>query len=111
MNPDLHLITLNKEFHEMTSLGQVNHLHKLASSLNHALDLMQNERNDLLRSVDYVKTQLGNCQKALDIQKGIVRNTLTDDNISKQEFIKEIQDLQKQVRDKNILLEEFSGKV
>jgi hypothetical protein len=96
------LIRLSEDFFKRPAKEQVTYLHKLASSNNEALDKMQQERNALLSDVKFLKQQLHACQQALDIQKGIVRQNLTDSNTEHQNLIGKIQQLSAKLKEQTV---------
>jgi hypothetical protein len=78
---------------------------ELASAMNQAAEIMQNERNDMVEKVRVAEELALNAQTALEIQKAIVFTTLTEDNLVKQDMISKIQKLEKTVRDQKKELE------
>ncbi len=102
------LITLGEKFKEMDYPVQVKHLHELASSLNHALDLMQKERNELADQVVTLNKQIEGLDKALEINKEIMRTTITEDNDIKNKYIEEIQALRYRIKTQDEVIEELN---
>ena len=79
----------------------------LASAMNQAAEILQNERNDMQ---EVVRVSLANCenaQKAYDIQKEIVTNTITTDNAIKNDLAEQIQKLQYRIKIQDALLYRF----
>lgn len=103
------MITLTPKFYDQSEAEQVKHLHKLASSLNEALDMMQNERNALQAKVAVVEAQLKSCEQNLEIQKTIVTNSITQDNAKNQAQIETIQELRIRVRAQDEVIERLNG--
>jgi hypothetical protein len=97
--PRARMINFGEEFHKWDDKHKIEFLKKLASSMNHAADIMQQERNKLLEKVDVVQRQLENAEKNLLIQKNIVLKAITDNNKAKDEYIQLIQKLEGTVRD------------
>lgn len=81
---------------------QIIYLKKLCSSQNEALDIIQRERNDLAKDKITLEAQLQNSGSAVDINKTIMINSITEFNAEKQEYIKRIQQLQAILREHNI---------
>ena len=65
------------------------HLHKLASSNNEALDMMQNERNLLRRQLDVISEDFKNLTTAFEIQKNLNTQVITEFNAEKQVLLEE----------------------
>jgi len=84
----------DERFDERPQKDQIEYLKKLCSSQNHALDLMQKERDALLVDKNTLTQQLANAQTAFDAQKEIVINLVTKSNEDKEQFAKRIQELE-----------------
>jgi predicted nucleic acid-binding Zn-ribbon protein len=94
---------MEPEFFEQSPKKQVSYLHRLASSLNHALDLMQKERDKYAGEVLVLKQSVDNAQKALDIQKTITRSMIEGANADGQEAAERIHELEAQIKDQDEL--------
>ena len=81
---------------------QNRYLKRLCSALNHAADNIQNERNRALESCHEMKAVAEQSDKAVQIQKDIVRRSITGFNAEKQELIRRIQELETQNKDLDI---------
>lgn len=103
------LITLGKEFQRKSADEQVNYLHKLASSQNQALDMMQNERDALLQKCSHLERQLANSEQNLQIQKKIVMDNITQGNADRQSLIEQNQALGERVRAQDGVIERLNG--
>ena len=99
--PRARMINFGEEFQKWGDKRQMEYLKKLASSMNHAADIMQQERNRLLEEQQVLKEQLTNTESNLAIQKDIVLRTITSNNTAKDEYIHLIQKLEGQVRSKD----------
>ena len=89
--------------------SQLDYAMELASAMNQAADIMQIERNDLLKRMEVVNAQLENAQAALGQQMQTLTKVITDSNAKQEEDGKIIQGLQAQVRDRDLQLEKFRG--
>jgi hypothetical protein len=78
-------ISLTEDFKGQTPEAQVKYLHSLASTMNHAAKLLQEERNELLLKVQQKEHDVENAQKAFDLQKNINTTLITQLNESTQE--------------------------
>jgi hypothetical protein len=99
--PQARMINFGEEFQKWPDSRKMTYLKKLASSMNHAADIMQQERNKLLEEREVIKAQLKNTESNLAIQKDIVLRTITANNSAKEEYIQLIQKLEGQVRSKD----------
>lgn len=86
-------INFGADFEALSETHKTIYLKKLTSSLNHALDLIQCERNALLSQAAVMRQQLENADRQVAIQKSIVEKTVTDANSDRQEMSLKIQDL------------------
>jgi uncharacterized protein (DUF2344 family) len=102
-------IKFSDDFFEQPQKDQVEYLIKLASSLNDALEKMQDERNSLLATKDFLNNSIKNSEKALDIQKEIVRKTITDANESRNNLSEKIRLLEDRVRAQDTVIEELNN--
>lgn len=82
------------QFSERSQKDQIDYLKKLCSSQNHALDLMQKERDTLLKENGVLKQQAANADMAFQTQKEIVRNLVTKSNEDKEQFANRIRELE-----------------
>lgn len=101
----------SEEFDGRKPTEQITYLKKLASSQNEALDLMQKERNDLANRVIALESQLVNAQNNVDINKQIMIKNLTDTNAEREARIREIQQLNNVIKEKNKIIEELSAQL
>ena len=97
-------INWGKDFEDWDKDHQLRYLKKLCSALNHATDLIQKERDALLEKMEVLKVSTENADSATSIQKNIVLNAITSHNKDKQNLIQRIQELEKEVKDKDKLL-------
>jgi len=87
-------IRFGSEFEDWPDGRKITYLKELSSSMNHAADLLQKERNLLLEKVSRLEEQVKNADESLLIQKGIVITNITASNEERQSFIEKIRDLQ-----------------
>lgn len=103
--PKFKMIKYGEEFEAWPDSRKINYLKKLASSMNHAADLMQQERNEIAEEIKVIKEQMDNAEKNLAIQKGIVLKVITDGNVANQDHINRIQLLERKLREKDETIE------
>lgn len=70
----------------------------LASAMNEAADLMQNERNIAMEEAVKLQKQLESAQQNLDIVRNTNIKAITDFNSEKQQMAKRIKELEANVR-------------
>tara|TARA_R110000868_G_scaffold115552_2_gene308565 strand:- start:165 stop:551 length:387 start_codon:yes stop_codon:yes gene_type:complete len=98
-------INFGADFESLCEIHQTIYLKKLTSSLNHALDLIQRERNDLLAESVTMRKQLRSAESQSEIQKNIVIKIITDSNADHQRMSAQIQDLTHRVEVQNKVIE------
>lgn len=84
----------DERFSERPQKDQIDYLKKLCSSQNTALDLMQKERDALLKDKNLLTQQLANAETAFQAQKEIVFNLVTKSNEDKEQYANRIQELE-----------------
>jgi hypothetical protein len=99
------MINFGSEFEEWDTVRKIAYLKKLASSMNQAADLMQQERNELAEKLRIAKEQVVNANQNVLIQKSIVIKAITDNNAAKEDFIDRIQELERKVKDQEEVIE------
>lgn len=72
---------------------------ELASAMNQAASIIQDERNELMTRIVRLEQSLANCEQGLTIQKTIVLNTITNSNAEKEVQAQRILELEKEVRE------------
>lgn len=100
-------IKFGDDFYERSDAEKIAYLKQLASTMNHAADLMQKERNTLAAEVERQTSITKNAEYALTIQKGVVMNQLMSGNKQIQELSAQIQELQKQLKAANQTIEDL----
>lgn len=95
-------IDWGEEFNEAPLDHQNRYLKKLASALNHATTLIQNERNELLVTVGTYKEQMENQERLASERRDTLQNFITTSNAEKQQLIAENARLQRQLDALNI---------
>ena len=70
------MISLGLDFKDQPAEDRARYLHALASTMNHAADLLQKERNALLEVVEQHKTLAKNAENQITIQKTINQNLM-----------------------------------
>ena len=98
------------EFENLDPQRKVVYLKKLSSSLNDALDKMQKERNEGLEIITKQQENLENIEKALEINKDIMRKNITDSNEQNSKHIKTIQELQQRVKTQDEVIARLNEK-
>ncbi len=104
-----HRLQFGEKFYEWDTDQQIEYLIKLASSMNHAADMIQRERDALLQKHEQLFRTLENCEKNLDTQKQININMITSANAKEQKYIKDIQLLQSRVRAQDAVIEKLNA--
>lgn len=92
-------ISLSESFLEREPQDQIEWLIELASSNNHALDLMQKERNALLERVAILEAQLMAASSAVEIHKNIAHTSMTESNAKVNALSKDVADLRTIIKD------------
>ncbi len=92
-------IAWGDKYKEKTDADKILYLQKLASTMNHAAFLIQNERNDLLKSLDQKERQLISIAANLEANNGMIQQQVTKMNAEKQEYFKTIAALNKTIRE------------
>jgi hypothetical protein len=82
---------------------------RLASSMNHAADVLQTERNKLLEVVAHQEAQLKANTKAYVGQGEVMHKELGDADAEKQELYKKIVALKKQVKAQAIRIKQLEA--
>lgn len=95
------------ELAKLPSADVVRYLKRLASAMNYAAKLMQDERNDLAGKLRVAELQTAGAEKALSIQKDITRNQLISGNEELQVLSVEIQRLLGEVRARDERIEDL----
>jgi hypothetical protein len=104
-----HRLQFGEKFYEWETKEQVEYLIKLASSMNHAADMIQRERDALLQKHEQLFRTLESCDKNLNTQKQININMITSANAKEQKYIKDIQLLQSRVRAQDAVIEKLNA--
>lgn len=91
-------IILEDTFREAPAKDQIKYLHKLASAMNHAASLLQDERNALLIKVDMLKEDVKNAELQATLQKSINHQLMERMNETTQENALLIQEEQRRVK-------------
>ena len=100
-------IIYGEDFEERTDSEKISYLKGLASTMNHAADLMQKERNVLAAGIERHKLLTENAEKSLTIQKAVMTNQLISGNEQIQQLSLQIQDLQKQLKQAHQTIEDL----
>ena len=78
---------------------KIKYLEKLASVMNHAAYLIQNERNELIVLAEKKEQQIVAMKKALDQNNAMIQSEITKMNAEHQEYFKEIKNLRDRIRE------------
>ena len=100
-------IDWGEDFNNFDDIKKIIYLKKLCSALNHATDLIQKERNQLLVDIKVTKSVAENAGEAVAIQKAIVLKAITDHNREKQEFANQLQTLERTIKEKDKIIEDL----
>ena len=100
-------INWGEDFNNFDDMKKIIYLKKLCSALNHATDLIQKERNQLLVDIKVINDVAENANSAVAIQKAIVLKAITDHNTEKQEFANQLQALERTIKEKNKIIEDL----
>lgn len=87
------------KYKEWGDKRKIEYLQKLTSSMNHTLDLIQNERNELNELCLKQETKIKQLQMILDRERQMIHQQLAQENQTKQSQAKEIQTLRQRIRD------------
>tara|TARA_R110000751_G_scaffold12717_6_gene43694 strand:- start:3531 stop:3962 length:432 start_codon:yes stop_codon:yes gene_type:complete len=104
-----HRLQFGEKFKKWNAAEQIEYLIKLASSMNHAADMIQRERDNLMQKHEQLFRTLESCEKNLDTQKQININIITSANAKEQKYIKDIQLLQSRVKAQDAVIEKFNA--
>lgn len=102
-------INWGERWDEKPIQDQLSYAMELASAMNQAADIMQIERNDLVKQMKVVNGMLESAQQALGQQQQTLQKVITDSNARQESDSQIIQGLQAQVRDRDLQLEKFNG--
>ena len=91
------MLKLTEKFNNMLDEEKVDYLKILASSMNDALENIQNERNALLHELKVTKNELANAKILIDNQKKLITQTILDINEDKDSYIKRIRELERMI--------------
>lgn len=80
---------------------------ELASAMNQAADVIQEERNELVSQNVSLTAQVASAQKALEIQKSITQTQLLSGNAQLQQLSAEIQKLQAELKQRDQTIEDL----
>ena len=100
-------INWGQDFENFDDKRKIIYLKKLCSALNHAADLIQQERDELLKKCHSLNEQLKNSDNSVSIRKDIYTKAITDHNEEKQNLIKRLQELEKEIKLKNEILKSY----
>ncbi len=92
-------ISWGKKYQMKTDAEKISYLEKLASSMNNAAFLIQNERNDLLELLSTKDRQVTIMAANLDANNNMIQQQVTKMNAEKQEYFKTIAALNTKVRE------------
>jgi len=99
VEPNPPKITWGKKFLLMDDAAKILYLQRLASSMNHAAYLIQNERNQLLDLCRKQEKQIKLQQEAVEKNNLMLQTQVTEMNEKRQIFNTEIARLNKVIRD------------
>ncbi len=92
-------IAWGKKYDQKTDADKILYLQKLASAMNHAAFLIQNERNDLLKTLSQKEQQVISMAASLDANNNMIQQQITKMNAEKQKTFKTIASLNRRIRE------------
>lgn len=98
---DAKQIQFGDQFDERPKSDQIKYLKKLTSSLNHAVILIQKERNELNTICFLKEAQLVKCQKQLASNQAMIQKQLMAHNQVKESLLSENQNLYAEIKKLN----------
>jgi hypothetical protein len=102
-------IDWGEDFLEWPIDQQNRYLKRLCSALNHATDNIQKERDNLIDECHKMLELVKDAEKSVEIQKNIVYRAITNHNEEKQELIKRLQELESEIKEKNVIIKLYEG--
>lgn len=102
LEPNAPKIAWGEKYKKMTHHDQVRYLKNIASAMNHAAYLIQNERNDMIDLCRKQEEQIKIQQEAVDQNNLMLTTEITKMNELKQKYNAEIARLNQVIRDGNI---------
>lgn len=87
------------KYQKKSDADKILYLQRLASTMNHAAYLIQNERNELLELMQLKEKQLEAMAANLDANNNMIQQQITKMNANKQEYHKRIASLNNQIRE------------
>lgn len=96
---DVKLIEFSEKFHARPEKEKIEYLIKLASSLNHAAQQIQKER-DLLNKLLFAKeNQLKKCQEQRTQDRIMIQKQIATENAKQQALLRENQALRSEIKE------------
>lgn len=86
-------------YKEKTADEKIEYLEKLASSMNHAAKLIQDERNELGRLCELKETQLTKMNASLIANNNMIQQEITKMNLMRQDYNEQIKTLSSKIRE------------
>lgn len=102
-------IDFGQDFEDFDDARKIRYLKKLSSAMNHAADVIQQERNQLLKDMAVALKSVENADQAVAIQKDIVVRAITAHNSEKQDLIKRIQELETEAKVQDKLIKRMEN--
>ncbi len=99
-------IKLLDGFHKRTSEDQYSYLLRLASTMNHAAKLMQDERDKMVKLVETKEQQLEKQKLAMQANNDMVQRIVTQVNDEKQKMFDTIAERNTKIRELEAKLKE-----
>lgn len=103
-------INWGEDFENFDDMKKIIYLKKLCSALNQAAEQIHIERNEVLEKCQELVVLAENANKAVDIQKAIVRNAIDSYNKEKQELISRLQELEAEVKLQKSIIDLYESK-
>lgn len=97
-------ISWGEDYKSRTVEERIEFSEKLANSMNHAADILQQERNGLLEVVEKQEVTIRRANKALEGQASMMQQELQTQNAKQQELNTLIVELQRTIKEQKKLL-------
>lgn len=107
--PDVSEIRWGRKFEDWSDYKKIDYLKELASSLNHAAELLQNERNELLQLLRRKEDMIISLNERLEDQGVMLHRELQKAGAEKQELMQRVVELDRRVKKQQAKIEALRG--
>ena len=101
-------IKFSEGFDSRSCEDRAEYLLALASSLNHAAEVAYKERDEIAAKFETVLALNENAAKSAGMSQSLMEQAITESNAEKQELMKRIAELKKEIREKDHLLRQLA---